>query len=169
MTYSIVSSYIRRNSGIEQDVQDTFGGAIEILLNMIVDNAWMLESVDIGAYLIGICKYQWLKTLRERKKFPVSELPPDDIGIIDPNGYTEDDERKLDARQRIAQECREKLTERCKAILQYFYFDEFSMEEIARKMNFANERVAITAKSRCMETLRRCCKPIGNKEERYDN
>ncbi|MDN5200270.1 sigma-70 family RNA polymerase sigma factor [Fulvivirgaceae bacterium BMA10] len=47
-----------------------------------------------------------------------------------------------------------KLGEPCNAILKLFYFDGFSMEAIAKTLNYKNKEVAKTQKARCIKALR---------------
>lgn len=42
----------------------------------------------------------------------------------------------------------------CNKILKMYYFDEFSMTEIAEAMNYNSSRSAITTKNRCMDKLK---------------
>lgn len=42
----------------------------------------------------------------------------------------------------------------CNKILKAYYFDNWSMKEIAQSMNYSNSRSAITVKNRCMEKIR---------------
>lgn len=42
----------------------------------------------------------------------------------------------------------------CNKILKLYYFDEFSMTEIAQAMNYKTSRSAITTKNRCMDKLK---------------
>lgn len=42
----------------------------------------------------------------------------------------------------------------CNKILKLYYFDEFSMKEIAQSMNYKSDRTAITTKQRCFDKLK---------------
>ena len=42
----------------------------------------------------------------------------------------------------------------CKAILEYFYYEKKSMQEIANALNFKNTNVAKTKKNKCLNRLR---------------
>ncbi len=48
----------------------------------------------------------------------------------------------------------ETLGERCKHLIQYFYFQKKGMKEIAQLMGFSNDRVAAVTKFRCIEKLK---------------
>ncbi len=43
----------------------------------------------------------------------------------------------------------------CNTILKLYYFDDFSMTEIARSMNYSSSRSAITTKQRCLDKLKK--------------
>jgi RNA polymerase sigma factor (sigma-70 family) len=54
---------------------------------------------------------------------------------------------------RIIRQCVDSLGETCRKVLAYYYFDGFSMKEIAEKMGFANSDTAKTKKYKCKKEL----------------
>lgn len=46
------------------------------------------------------------------------------------------------------------IPEPCNKVLQFYYYQEMSMTEIAEAMNYSSSRSAITIKNRCMDKLR---------------
>lgn len=66
----------------------------------------------------------------------------------DPNGE----------RQAIMMKVLEKFAEPCKSIVRLFYFNAYSMNEIADELKYKNEDVVKSQKTRCMKELKRLVK-----------
>jgi RNA polymerase sigma factor (sigma-70 family) len=54
----------------------------------------------------------------------------------------------------------ERLGDPCRAILLLYYYEEMSMEEIARRMGFANADTAKSKKYQCKKALERLVKGV---------
>lgn len=150
--YRIIANHITRNSGSEEEAQDIFQEGIVVLWEKIVQDRLSLTS-SIGIYLFKVCENLWLKELRKKKNFPQDKLQAHEE-IIDDVSSTEDEEIELNRRQQIVQQCMSELTETCRAIIHYFYFDRLSMKEIALKLGLKNEDVSKNIKSKCLKKLR---------------
>ena len=136
-----MTKIVLSNSGSEDEAKDIFQEALLTFWQKAVSGNLVLTS-KISTYLYSICLNLWRKEL-DRK----SRLSSD---IKDSEEYqTHEQEEKV----RIVRECIDELGDTCKKILTYYYFDGLSMNDIAEKMEFANQDTAKTKKYKCKKRL----------------
>ena len=106
-------------------------------------------SSSLKTYLFAIGKNLILKKLRKDKRIVKVDNPGNlpELKIEDPFEGSE--------RERFIAKMINSLGEPCQSILRYFYFDNFSMDVIARIMGYKNQHVAKTIKMRCMKSLKK--------------
>lgn len=149
--YRTVEKFIVRNSGEAVDAKDIFQEAI-IAAWLNVKNGQFREvrSGNIEAYIVRIAKNKWLDVLRSsrfKKTVPM---------VSDTKAPMVEELRTEEAIQDVAylKELYSCLDERCKAVLDRFYFEKMSMEDIAKELHLDAGSVR-TAKYRCMMKLRK--------------
>lgn len=135
-----------------EDAEDYFVDAVMIVRQNILDGS-LTELKNLRSYVYGICLNLFRQNARANKKivhasdhdaehFFFQEIAQDPL--------TEEIEEEFT--QELLQTCMEtleQLSDKCRNILEDFYFLGLSMNEIAEKMNFSNASVAKTTKSRC--------------------
>ena len=156
-----IVSYLISRGASKEDAEDIFHDAI-------IDFRGKLNRLTLTAtiktYLTAVCKHKWSNELRRRGKHPTIEMTGDEQMVDEPE-WTEDQARELTRRQQIAIMCKQELTEKCRNVIGFFYFDNLPIKTIAEKESFANEDSAKAAKSKCMKKLRECVnKKIGKGE-----
>ena len=72
---------------------------------------------------------------------------------IDPGEI--ENRREYEALLELASDCLEKLGEPCKSLLELFYYQNLSMEEISKKLNYKNADSAKNQKYKCLKRLQR--------------
>ncbi|MCR9253938.1 MAG: sigma-70 family RNA polymerase sigma factor [bacterium] len=139
--YRMMTKIVLTNSGTEDEAKDIFQEALLTFWQKAVSGNLVLTS-KISTYLYSICLNLWRKEL-DRKSRLSSE-------VKDSEEYqTHEQEEKV----RIVRECIEELGDTCKKILTYYYFDGLSMNDIAEKLEFANQDTAKTKKYKCKKRL----------------
>lgn len=137
----MMTKIVLTNSGTEDEAKDIFQEALLTFWQKAVSGNLVLTS-KISTYLYSICLNLWRKEL-DRKSRLSSE-------VKDSEEYqTHEQEEKV----RIVRECIEELGDTCKKILTYYYFDGLSMNDIAEKLEFANQDTAKTKKYKCKKRL----------------
>jgi len=132
---------IRRMGGSLEEAKDAFHDALLIYMEKEKAGKLHLHSSP-KAYLLGTAKICWLKG-RD------SILPL-------PDGF-EAAEAKDDGREEREQSLLESLIrsgKKCMELLKAFYFDHFSMQDIARRFGFNGRRSATVQKYKCLEKVR---------------
>lgn len=131
---------------------------MDAMLNLIsaAREGRLAEIRDVRNYLFATCKNLFLK---HRKKAKNSFIHQDNVERYYyeflhqyPKALIEMDE---DIRWPRVQKAIELLGEKCRKILQMFYFEKVSMKRIASRLGFSGEKVAKTSKSRCMSQLKK--------------
>lgn len=104
---------------------------------------------SIGTYLFSIGKFMIFQLLKKHKKMHVV----DDFNLVD---YEIElyDEEKEDAEIKLLQTAFENLGEKCKKVLQLFYYEEKKLDEILTILNYNNKDVLKSQKSRCLKQLK---------------
>lgn len=99
-------------------------------------------TASLKTYLFRIARNKMLNQIRDSK--PHISLEDDFIEHND--DWT--------PQQQIAYEVVQQMEEPCNTVLTLYYWDRFSMEEIARKMNYSGAPVAQNRKSICLRKLK---------------
>lgn len=79
--YSVLK-FILSNSGVRQDAEDVFHDSLLITYSKLKEGLKLTCALD--TYIYEVCRRQWLKTLklRKRKVFPVEEEDAELIEIL---------------------------------------------------------------------------------------
>ncbi len=145
--FPVVKKFVLKNNGTRQEAEDIFQEGLLIFCNKINKPDFVLTS-GINTYLYGVCKLLWLDELKKTKKTIKNDfIELKDELLWDQISHDIEDDKPL----KYAQEAVMKLGEKCKEILELFYFKKLSMKEIAGKLGFASEKGAKNQKYRCIE------------------
>lgn len=143
-------SYVLKNNGSEVDAKDVFQEAFIICWRNIKENK-LVENSNVEAYLFTIAKNKWMDHLRSaahKKSFSSEDLESMDI----PEEESVD-ENELEKKTKLLKLALSRLGENCKTLLNMFYFNRKSMEEISKQLNITSSS-ARNQKYRCMEKLK---------------
>jgi RNA polymerase sigma factor (sigma-70 family) len=143
--YPAVKKLILSKGGRAGDAEDIYQEALIILCRKVNSSDFQLTA-KLSTYLYSVSRFLWKDELKKRQKHSFVEM--DDAGAAD-NGIEETVESE--SRYRLAEKVVAGLGERCRELLQYFYFEAMSMKTIASKMGFGSEKVAKNQKYKCIE------------------
>ncbi|NEN24459.1 sigma-70 family RNA polymerase sigma factor [Cryomorpha ignava] len=149
--YKSVEMYILQNSGKEADAKDIYQEAIVAAWINVKEGKFELQGgKTIGGYIFQIAKFKWLDKLKSKAHKAtvrlVHENQPEETAD---NDYNEEE----DSRMQYLTELYKNLDEKCKAILNRFYYQKMSLEEIGSELDHDPGTVK-TLKYRCMKKLR---------------
>ena len=142
-------AHVRKHGGNRQDGEDVFQEAIIVFDRKLRQGAFRGEG-ELEAYFMGIVRWHWFNE-RQRHNHTDTVLyentpePP-------PQGDPEL-EYLLTERSDQLEKLQGQLSEKCGNILKMYQLD-YSMEEIARLMGFANSGVAKKEAFLCRKRLR---------------
>lgn len=143
----VVKKFVLKNNGTRQEAEDIFQEGLVIFCNKVNKPDFLL-SCNINTYVYSVCKLLWLDELKKKNKAIKNDfLPLTDEHLEGSITADIEDDKPL----KQAQEAVMKLGQKCKELLELFYFKKLSMKEIAKKLGFASEKGAKNQKYRCIE------------------
>lgn len=149
--YKSVEMYILQNSGKEADAKDIYQEAIVAAWINVKEGKFELQGGKaIGGYIFQIAKFKWLDKLKSKAhRSTVRLVHENQSEETSDDDYNEED----DSRMQYLTELYKNLDEKCKAILNRFYYQKMSLEEIGSELDHDPGTVK-TLKYRCMKKLR---------------
>lgn len=159
--FPMVKAYVLKNNGNEAHAKDLFQEAFVACWKNI--KADKFQGGNLEAYLYTISKNKWTDYLRSSGfKNTVSE---NEIGdwYADDEAYDHEKEKDDLANQNALQAALKQLGAGCRELLDLFYFQKKSMEEMAVKLGLGAASIR-NKKYRCMERLRTLALKIRDNE-----
>ena len=141
---------VLENYGSSDDAADIIQEVMLIFVQMISEGKFRAES-SIKSFLYSICRNLWITELRKRKSSAARQ-----------EKYEESTEKvDSDVSESIAKTeslkyimgLFQELGNKCKQILQLFYYEELPMKEICEKLDFSSEQVLRNKKYKCLKSL----------------
>lgn len=148
-----IRQYILQNSGQADDAQDMFQEAMAVLWLKVKDGQEIPE-LDPGGFLYRVAKNKWLDHLRSAAHRHM-KLVHDDRTIDRPDDAMDDAEERIARLRTIYAD----LDEKCRTVLDRFYYERRDLASIATEMGVEEESIR-TIKYRCMMKLRAFRKQI---------
>ena len=149
--YPKIERHVKINSGSKDEALDIFQEAL-IILYTKVKTLEEDSSIQVDGFLVNTCKLLWSNELRKKK---VRQKSGDEgleyLAYQDEIQSHIEKEVKLNAVEEIIKN----LGDRCKGILEAFYYKNFSMEKIADQFGFKTIQSAKVQKYKCMEAARK--------------
>ena len=149
--YGTVQSLIINNQGTADDAKDVFQEAMIILYEKARSGSFELNCL-IKTYVYSVARRLWLKRLQQAKRFN------GDFGGSEAVIAVEDDiseHGRRDAEFDMMEKAILKLGEPCKSLLEAFYLQKRSMQEIATSFGYTNAENAKTQKYKCLVRLKK--------------
>jgi len=145
----MVEAFVARNSGTESDAEDLLQEAVIVLWERVRSGRFEY-SAKLSTFIFATAQNIWRRRLARMKRetptdFNDTTPAQDDISPLEE--LIEDERSKKIATALV------KLGEPCKTLLVLFYWDEQSMDEIAKQMSFANADTVKSKKYQCKKAL----------------
>jgi RNA polymerase sigma factor (sigma-70 family) len=147
--FPMIRKMVISGGGNEDDARDIFQDAILIFYRLAIKPDFILSS-SISTLLYSISHKLWLKKYRDfdSRRSGISE---DVHGKYDLQAEEIEEEEEEEERNKLSEKVLEGLGEPCSAILKMFYYENFSMKEIASRLGYSNENTAKAQKYKCIE------------------
>jgi RNA polymerase sigma factor (sigma-70 family) len=147
--FRTVRNYVVQNSGTVIEAEDIFQEAITILWMKVKEGTVHQENTpDPGGYLFRVAKNKWLDVVRSASHKHMKVVHDDRINVLDADSDDDVEERIVRLRGVYA-----KLDDKCRTVLDQFYFERKDLATIAHTMGVEEESIR-TIKYRCMMKLR---------------
>lgn len=147
--FPAVRQYVLQNSGTGTDAQDMFQEAVTVLWMNVKEGRFRTGAEsDPGGFLFRVAKNKWLDVVRSAAHKHM-KVVHDDRTIEMGTEPMEDVEGRLQRLRGVY----EKLDDKCRTVLDQFYFERKDLATIAAGMGVEEESIR-TIKYRCMMKLR---------------
>jgi len=146
-----VTALVMNNNGTSDDADDVLQEALIVLWERVRSGRYE-HSAAIGTFLYATARNIWLRHLARTRRERPADLADDPAVSDDPSPLDAvvSDEQTASVRAAL-----DRLGEPCRSLLVLFYWEEASMEEIARRLGMANAATAKSKKYQCKEQLKR--------------
>ncbi|MBI4418597.1 MAG: sigma-70 family RNA polymerase sigma factor, partial [Ignavibacteriales bacterium] len=124
-----VLSYVLANHGSQEDADDMLQDALCTLWERVRSGRFEYKS-RLGTFVLGIVKNRWLRLLAERRREPLADSDADPPGDEQPA----DEILLREEEAALVHQALDRIDEGCKKILLMFYWEERSMEDIAKDL-----------------------------------
>ncbi len=149
--FPMVMQLIINNNGDEDDAKDIYQEAIIIVYNKIKAGDFELSS-KLKTYIYSICRRLWLKRLSQINRYG------GDIKDFQEYLVVEDDAENHSERDLQFTKMGSALLllgEPCKTIIEEFYINNKSMQDICEAFGYTNADNAKTQKYKCLQRLKK--------------
>lgn len=147
--FQSVSRFVINNNGSIDDAEDVFQEAMLVLVYKIRSNEFRL-SASIGTYVRAVCKFVWLKRLRQSKN------------IVSIDAWSQYNDKELEevilaeaAYKGKLQKYLHKISKHCQMFIDEVYFQGKTIEQIQQQYGYSTKHNALNQKYKCLEQIRR--------------
>lgn len=156
--FPAVRQYVVQNSGTDTDAQDMFQEAMAVLWLKSRENT-LLPDTEPGAFLYRVARNKWLDHVRSAAHKHMRVVH--DERQLEQEADLDDGVEERLARLRAVYDT---LDEKCRTVLDRFYFERKDLAAIATELG-VNEESIRTIKYRCMMKLRAFRKSITGEDQ----
>jgi len=149
--YSMIQSFVLNNNGSTEDARDIFQEAMVVLYEKSKDTSFLLTS-QIKTYVYSVCRRLWLKRLQQLNRYSGSlESMEESVSVEEEL----DKHEKKNADFNMMETALGKIGEPCKSLLDAYYLQKKSMQDIAQEFGYTNADNAKTQKYKCLVRLKK--------------
>jgi len=149
--YSAIQSFIINNSGSADEARDIFQEAMVVLFEKSRQVSFSL-SCQIKTYLYSVCRRLWLKRLQQLSKYSTRVESLEDTVPVEEEI---EDHEKRNEDFILMENAMAKIGEPCKSLLDAYYVQKKSMQDIAADFGYTNADNAKTQKYKCLIRLKK--------------
>jgi len=146
-----ISWVVKQYSCSTDEAKDVYQSAVLILYENIINGKLteLTSSVKTYLYSVGKNKMREARKITSRYKFEITE------GLFAHNISSDTTEDELTEQFNTIAASLKTLGDPCSTVLQLFYYEKQSMEQIADKQGYKNKDTAKNLKHKCLKRLRK--------------
>lgn len=149
--YNMVQALIINNNGSTDDAKDVFQEALIVLYEKVSSGTFELNC-QLKTYIYSVSRRLWLKRLMQQNKFTLHGDNEDLTVAVDEDA--EEHERR-NTEFVMMEKAINSIGEPCKSLLEAYYMQKQSMQEIAASFGYTNADNAKTQKYKCLTRLKK--------------
>ena len=148
--YNLIQALIINNNGNSEDAKDVFQEAMIVLYEKVQTGSFELNC-QIKTFIYSVSRRIWLKKLLHQNRVTLSDGNEHIVGVDE---EIEDHEKRNDEFL-MMEKAMSGLGEPCKSLLEAFYMQKRSMQEIAFHFGYTNAENAKNQKYKCLMRLKK--------------
>ncbi len=156
--YAMIENLIRKNSGSEEDAQEIYQEAMLVVYEKLNQPAFQL-SCSLKTYIYSVCRNMWMYQLRKNEQ---AETRFQDFEQYLPIDHTPAEGENPEY-ETLLNEVMNYIDDKCRQLLELFYYHNLPLETIAQKLGYNNSNTAKSKKNKCMEKAREKAKELIDK------
>lgn len=149
--FPVVHIFVQRNKGTKEDAEDLFQEAMLVLIEKLKQDDFVL-SASLKTYMMAISKNLWFKHLRDTKKNTTTEFADIHSAFLmeEVNEAIEKERNYWDKLNAYLSS----VSSHCKTILEMFYFEKKTIDEIQKHFGYSTIHNAQNQKYKCVEQVK---------------
>ena len=148
--YNLVQALVTNNNGTSEDAKDVFQEAMIVLYEKVQSGTFELNC-QIKTFVYSVSKRLWLKRLMQQNRFSISDGHAESVSVDEEM----EEHEKRDTEFTMMERAMNGLGEPCKSLLEAFYLQKKSMQEIATSFGYTNSENAKNQKYKCLMRLKK--------------
>ncbi len=148
--YNMVQALVINNSGSSEDARDIFQETMIVLYEKAKSGTFELNC-QIKTFVYSVSRRLWLKRLMHQNRFQISESE-DELVMVEEEV---DDHEQRNSEFNMMEKAMGGLGEPCRSLLEAFYLQKRTMQEIALSFGYTNAENAKTQKYKCLMRLKK--------------
>ncbi len=148
--FNLVQALVINNNGSSEDAKDIFQEAMIVLFEKVQSGNFELNC-QVGTFIYSVGRRLWLKKLLQANRFQIAESYEE---IVSVDEEMEEHERRNNDFT-IMEKAMAGLGEPCKSLLEAFYLQKKSMQDIAAGFGYTNPENAKNQKYKCLMRLKK--------------
>jgi RNA polymerase sigma factor (sigma-70 family) len=149
--FPMVLQLVITNSGSEDDAKDIFQESVIVLYDKVRAGNFELNS-KLKTFLYSVCRRLWLKRLSVKSRNSANITDFEEVLTVETDlEYHEEKDRQF----RQMDEALLHLGEPCRTIIEEFYINNKSMQEICEAFGYTNADNAKNQKYKCLQRLKK--------------
>jgi len=149
--FPMVMQLIINNNGTADDAKDIYQEAVIVLYNKIKKGDFELNS-KLKTFIYSVCRRLWLKRLSQMNRYGGDLHDFQDYSPVD-DEVEQHEERDIQFDK--MKSALGMLGEPCKTIIEDFYINNRSMQEICEEFGYTNADNAKNQKYKCLQRLKK--------------
>jgi RNA polymerase sigma factor (sigma-70 family) len=148
--FNMVQSLVVNNNGNADDAKDIFQESLLVLYEKVRSGSFELNCL-IKTYIYSVSRRLWLKRLAHQSRYTLSGDHEEHVPVEDD---TEEHERR-NQEFNMMEKAFAGMGEPCKSLLEAYYMQKRSMQEIAASFGYTNADNAKNQKYKCLMRLKK--------------
>jgi RNA polymerase sigma factor (sigma-70 family) len=149
--YNMIQALIINNNGSTDEAKDVFQEAMIVLYEKVRSGSFELNC-QIKTYLYSVCRRLWLKRLQHLSRY---SAPVENLEWVIPVEEEIEEHEQRNAEFDMMNKAITSLGEPCKSLLEAYYLQKRTMQDIAASFGYTNADNAKNQKYKCLVRLKK--------------